>query len=89
MSDNGDGAGEAPELTLESECPEEAQYLFRLRKRFGHERGRGMWDDIGRTFSERYGAQDKATLQMKVHRAINKYGIWPEDEVRTFSPLSA
>ena len=70
------------ELELDPEAPEEEKYLFQLRKECLSERGKGMWEEMKARYSERFqGNFEKACLQMKVSRAVARYGIWPKKEV--------
>lgn len=74
------------ELTLRDDAPEDDKYLFQLRKEFIAEKGKGMWEEMKSKYSEKHqGNWEKAALQMKVSRAVAKYGVWPKTEV---SPLS-
>lgn len=73
------------ELTLRDDAPEDDKYLFQLRKEFIAEKGKGMWEEMKAKYSEKHqGNWEKAALQMKVSRAVAKYGVWPKTEV---SPL--
>ncbi|KAL2259713.1 hypothetical protein VTK26DRAFT_6515 [Humicola hyalothermophila] len=73
---------EPEELTLRDDAPDEEKYLFELRKQFLSEKGKGMWEEMKAKFSEKHhnGNYEKAALQMKVSRAVAKYGVWPERE---------
>ncbi|KAL2133831.1 hypothetical protein VTI74DRAFT_1597 [Chaetomium olivicolor] len=73
---------EEEELTLRSDAPEDDRFLFQLRKQFLSEKGKGMWEEMKAKYSERHngGQWEKAALQMKVSRAVAKYGEWPEKE---------
>lgn len=74
---------EEEELTLRDDAPEDEKFLFELRKQFISEKGKGMWEEMKAKYSERHngGNWEKAALQMKVSRAVAKYGVWPEKEV--------
>ena len=58
------------------------KYLFELRKEFISEKGKGMWEEMKAKYSEKHqGNWEKAALQMKVSRAVAKFGVWPKREV--------
>lgn len=77
---------EREELTLRDDAPEDEKYLFQLRNEFLSEKGKGMWDEIKAKYSEKHqGNWEKAALQMKLSRALVKFGQWPEKEV-SFHP---
>ncbi|KAK4136616.1 hypothetical protein BT67DRAFT_185627 [Trichocladium antarcticum] len=70
------------ELTLRDDAPEDEKYLFQLRKEFLSEKGKGMWEEMKTRYSAKHqGNWEKAALQMKVSRAVAKYGVWPEKEL--------
>ncbi|KAK4039325.1 hypothetical protein C8A01DRAFT_47175 [Parachaetomium inaequale] len=70
------------ELTLRDDAPEDDKYLFQLRKEFISEKGKGMWEEMKARYSEKHqGNWEKAALQMKVSRAVARYGVWPEKEI--------
>ena len=70
------------ELTLRDDAPEDDKYLFQLRKEFISEKGKGMWEEMKAKYSEKHqGSWEKAALQMKVSRAVAKFGVWPKREV--------
>ncbi|EAQ93498.1 hypothetical protein CHGG_01733 [Chaetomium globosum CBS 148.51] len=70
------------ELTLKDDAPEDDKYLFQLRKEFISEKGKGMWEEMKARYSEKHqGNWEKAALQMKVSRAVARYGVWPEREI--------
>jgi hypothetical protein len=70
------------ELTLRDDAPEDDKYLFELRKEFIAEKGKGMWEEMKAKYSEKHqGNWEKAALQMKVSRAVAKFGVWPKREV--------
>lgn len=70
------------ELTLREDAPEDDKYLFQLRKEFISEKGKGMWEEMKAKYSEKHqGNWEKAALQMKVSRAVAKFGVWPKREV--------
>jgi hypothetical protein len=70
------------ELTLRDDAPEDDKYLFQLRKEFLSEKGKGMWEEMKAKYSEKHqGNWEKAALQMKVSRAVARYGVWPQKEV--------
>jgi hypothetical protein len=70
------------ELTLRDDAPEDDKYLFQLRKEFISEKGKGMWEEMKAKYSEKHqGNWEKAALQMKVSRAVAKFGVWPKREV--------
>lgn len=74
---------EKEELTLRDDAPEEEKLLFGLRKKYIHEKGKGMWEEMKAQFTAKNkGHWEKAALQMKVSRAVAKYGVWPQREVR-------
>jgi hypothetical protein len=76
------------ELTLAENAPEDDKYLFQLRKEFLSEKGKGMWEEMKAKYSEKHqGNWEKAALQMKVSRAVAKFGVWPEKEVKTSHPV--
>lgn len=87
--ENGAGAngqledeGDREELTLRDDAPDDDKYLFQLRKEFISEKGKGMWEEMKAKYSEKHqGNWEKAALQMKVSRAVAKYGVWPKKEV--------
>ncbi|KAK4129387.1 hypothetical protein N657DRAFT_640002 [Parathielavia appendiculata] len=71
------------ELTLRDDAPEDDKYLFQLRKEFLSEKGKGMWEEMKAKYSEKHqGNWEKAALQMKVSRAVARYGVWPEKEIQ-------
>ncbi|KAL2023604.1 hypothetical protein VTK56DRAFT_1761 [Thermocarpiscus australiensis] len=73
---------ETEELTLRDDAPEDDKYLFQLRKQFLSEKGKGMWEEMKAKYSEKHqGNWEKAALQMKVSRAVAKYGEWPKREI--------
>jgi hypothetical protein len=75
------------ELTLRDDAPEDDKYLFQLRKEYISEKGKGMWEEIKARYSEKHqGNWEKAALQMKISRAVARYGVWPDKEVRNSSP---
>lgn len=77
------------ELTLREDAPDDDKYLFQLRKEFIAEKGKGMWEEMKAKYSEKHqGNWEKAALQMKVSRAVAKYGVWPKREVCCVSPYS-
>ncbi|KAK3383066.1 hypothetical protein B0T24DRAFT_515231 [Lasiosphaeria ovina] len=70
------------ELTLREDAPEDDKYLFQLRKEFISEKGKGMWEEMKARYSEKHqGNWEKAALQMKVSRAVAKFGVWPKREI--------
>ncbi|KXX77554.1 hypothetical protein MMYC01_207020 [Madurella mycetomatis] len=70
------------ELMLAENAPEDDKYLFQLRKEFLSEKGKGMWEEMKAKYSEKHqGNWEKAALQMKVSRAVAKFGVWPEREI--------
>ncbi|KAG7293229.1 hypothetical protein NEMBOFW57_003275 [Staphylotrichum longicolle] len=70
------------ELVLADDAPADDKYLFQLRKEFISEKGKGMWEEMKAKYSEKHqGNWEKAALQMKVSRAVARYGVWPENEV--------
>ncbi|KAJ4296990.1 hypothetical protein N0V88_003906 [Collariella sp. IMI 366227] len=72
---------EEEELTLRSDAPEDDKYLFQLRNKYISEKGKGMWEEMKTEYSKKHsGNWEKAALQMKVSRAVAKYGEWPERE---------
>lgn len=80
---------EEEELTLRDDAPEDDKYLFQLRKEFLSEKGKGMWEEMKAKYSEKHqGNWEKAALQMKVSRAVARYGVWPAKEVCCFPSLS-
>ncbi|KAK2073840.1 hypothetical protein P8C59_008087 [Phyllachora maydis] len=73
---------EKEELTLRDDAPEEEKLLFGLRKKYIHEKGKGMWEEMKAQFTAKNkGHWEKAALQMKVSRAVAKYGVWPQREL--------
>lgn len=80
------------ELILRDDAPEDDKYLFQLRKEFISEKGKGMWEEMKAKYSEKHqGNWEKAALQMKVSRAVAKFGVWPNREVssaNSFFPIS-
>ncbi|KAK3942782.1 hypothetical protein QBC46DRAFT_379428 [Diplogelasinospora grovesii] len=80
---NGQGADDdGEELSLRDDAPEDDKYLFQLRKEFLSEKGKGMWEEMKARYTEKHqGHWEKAALQMKVSRAVAKYGVWPEKEI--------
>ncbi|KAL2271020.1 hypothetical protein VTJ83DRAFT_391 [Remersonia thermophila] len=89
MGGGSDAAGAAfqsdddgEELTLRDDAPEDDKYLFRLRKECLSEKGKGMWEEMKARYTEKHpGNWEKAALQMKVSRAVARYGVWPEKEI--------
>ncbi|KAK3354681.1 hypothetical protein B0H65DRAFT_20792 [Neurospora tetraspora] len=76
------GEGDKEELTLHDDAPEDDKFLFQLRKEHISEKGKGMWEEMKAKYSEKHqGNWAKAALQMKVSRAVAKFGVWPEQEV--------
>ncbi|KAK4229691.1 hypothetical protein QBC38DRAFT_507972 [Podospora fimiseda] len=74
--------GDKEELTLRDDAPEDDKYLFQLRKEFISEKGKGMWEEMKAKYSEKHqGNWEKAALQMKVSRAVAKFGVWPKQEI--------
>lgn len=74
--------GDKEELTLHDDAPEDDKFLFQLRKEHISEKGKGMWEEMKARYSEKHqGNWEKAALQMKVSRAVAKFGVWPEQEV--------
>ncbi|KAK3984382.1 hypothetical protein QBC44DRAFT_252984 [Cladorrhinum sp. PSN332] len=74
--------GDKEELTLRDDAPEDDKYLFQLRKEFISEKGKGMWEEMKAKYSEKHqGNWEKAALQMKVSRAVAKFGVWPKKEI--------
>ncbi|KAM7193559.1 hypothetical protein V8F20_008332 [Naviculisporaceae sp. PSN 640] len=70
------------ELTLRDDAPVDDKDLFQLRKESIHEKGKGMWEEIKAKYSEKHqGNWEKAALQMKVSRAVAKFGVWPKREI--------
>jgi hypothetical protein len=70
------------EIVLADDAPADDKYLFQLRKEFISEKGKGMWEEMKTKYSEKHqGNWEKAALQMKVSRAVARYGVWPEKEV--------
>ncbi|KAK0657146.1 hypothetical protein B0T16DRAFT_53028 [Cercophora newfieldiana] len=70
------------ELVLRDDAPEDDKYLFQLRKEFISEKGKGMWEEMKAKYSEKHqGNWEKAALQMKVSRAVAKFGVWPKREI--------
>lgn len=68
-------------LKLSDNAPPEDKFLFELRQKFICEKGKGMWDDIAASYAAKYQVMEKAALQMKISRAVAKYGEWPDKEV--------
>jgi len=76
------GDEDREKLTLGEDTPEDDKLLFQLRKEFISEKGKGMWEEIKAKYSEKHqGNWEKAALQMKVSRAVAKYGVWPQREI--------
>jgi hypothetical protein len=76
------------ELVLRDDAPEDDRYLFQLRKEFISEKGKGMWEEMKAKYSEKHqGSWEKAALQMKVSRAVAKFGVWPTREVSKLSKI--
>ena len=76
------------ELTLRDDAPDDDKYLFQLRKEFISEKGKGMWEEMKAKYSEKHqGNWEKAALQMKVSRAVAKFGVWPKKEASGTTPL--
>ncbi|KAL1839420.1 hypothetical protein VTJ49DRAFT_1521 [Mycothermus thermophilus] len=70
------------ELTLRDDAPEDDKFLFQLRKEFLSEKGKGMWEEMKAKYTEKHaGNWEKAALQMKVSRAVARYGVWPQKEI--------
>ncbi|KAK0617858.1 hypothetical protein B0T17DRAFT_642778 [Bombardia bombarda] len=70
------------ELTLRDDAPDDDKYIFQLRKEFISEKGKGMWEEMKAKYSEKHqGNWEKAALQMKVSRAVAKFGVWPTREI--------
>ena len=77
-----EGEGNKEELILHDDAPEDDKFLFQLRKEHISEKGKGMWEEMKAKYSERHqGNWEKAALQMKISRAVAKFGVWPEQEV--------
>ncbi|KAL0465384.1 hypothetical protein QR685DRAFT_558023 [Neurospora intermedia] len=75
--------GVEEELTLHDDAPEDDKFLFQLRKEHISEKGKGMWEEMKAKYSEKHqGNWEKAALQMKVSRAVAKFGVWPEQEIQ-------
>ncbi|KAK3341307.1 hypothetical protein B0T25DRAFT_465074 [Lasiosphaeria hispida] len=84
QSSGGNGVDEEDrdELTLRDDAPDDDKYLFELRKEFISEKGKGMWEEMKAKYSEKHqGNWEKAALQMKVSRAVAKFGVWPKREI--------
>lgn len=82
-----------PTLMFKESAPPDLKRLLELRKEFHSDKGRGMWDDITKVyngeFGTQYGEHDRARLQMKLTRGVNRYGLLPESEVSlSWSPAS-
>ncbi|KAK3694921.1 hypothetical protein B0T22DRAFT_87258 [Podospora appendiculata] len=76
------GDEDMEELTLRDDAPDDDKYLFQLRKEFLSEKGKGMWEEMKSKYSEKHqGNWEKAALQMKVSRAVAKFGVWPKKEI--------
>jgi hypothetical protein len=70
-----------PKLELTDSAPADLKKLLELRKLCYDEKGRGMWDEITRLYNAEYGEHDRARLQMKLTRGVNRYAKLPESEV--------
>ncbi|EGO51653.1 hypothetical protein NEUTE1DRAFT_125320 [Neurospora tetrasperma FGSC 2508] len=80
---NQDEKGVEEELTLHDDAPDDDKFLFQLRKEHISEKGKGMWEEMKAKYSEKHqGNWEKAALQMKVSRAVAKFGVWPEQEIQ-------
>ncbi|KAA8636194.1 hypothetical protein SMACR_04989 [Sordaria macrospora] len=78
-----EGEGNKEELILHDDAPEDDKFLFQLRKEHISEKGKGMWEEMKAKYSERHhGNWEKAALQMKISRAVAKFGVWPEQEIQ-------
>lgn len=73
--------GECEPLKLNDKAPVEDRFLFELRQKYIGEKGKGMWEDISAEYAAKYQPMEKAALQMKISRAVAKYGEWPPTEV--------
>lgn len=71
----------AEQITLSDDAPEPDRYLFELRNSMLESKGKGMWEALQSAFTGRYGAKERAALQMQLSRAVMKHGQWPESEV--------
>ncbi|EJT80356.1 hypothetical protein GGTG_00356 [Gaeumannomyces tritici R3-111a-1] len=74
-----------PTLVLKNSAPADLKRLLELRKEFNNDKGKGMWDDITKAYNAEFGTQygdehDRARLQMKLTRGINRYAELPKAE---------
>ncbi|KAH8899243.1 hypothetical protein GQ53DRAFT_801828 [Thozetella sp. PMI_491] len=86
-STSGLAAGDSPPvkkefITLAEGCSHDDRRLFALRLKYDHIKGKGMWDKIGDEFDDKSAGKGREALQMRVHRMVAKYGVWPEAEER-------
>jgi len=87
-------AGEAddenrPQLTLDDTASEEDRFIFEKRQELAAAKGKGMWDILIKAYEEKYKCTTiKATLQMRLSRAVRRSGVWPAQEVSFFLPPS-
>ncbi|KAL8394871.1 hypothetical protein RB595_002712 [Gaeumannomyces hyphopodioides] len=76
--------GCSPTLVLKESAPADLKRLLELRKEFNNDKGKGMWDDITKAynaeFGTQYGEHDRARLQMKLTRGVNRYALLPTSE---------
>jgi hypothetical protein len=73
-------AGETDFLELDERAEPDDRFLFELRRKYRNQKGKGMWDDIQRDYGARYKPMKKEALQMKISRAVAKWGKWPDEE---------
>jgi hypothetical protein len=74
------------QLTLQDDCPPEDRELFQLRLKHQGAKGQ-MWQAISAEYAENHGELKTPALQMKVSRAVMRYGIWPTREVSILARL--
>ncbi|KAI0391294.1 hypothetical protein F5Y17DRAFT_468316 [Xylariaceae sp. FL0594] len=80
------GAAPAPpprSLELKPDAPEDGRFLVEMRCRMRAEKGKGIWDHIQHAYLREFGREKtRENLQMLSIRTVQKYGIWPADEIQ-------
>ncbi|KAI1816888.1 hypothetical protein GGS20DRAFT_148249 [Poronia punctata] len=71
-------------LALDPKAPEDCRFLVEMRSRMSVGKGKDMWNQIQQAYHERFGGElkTKENLQMLLIRTVQKYAIWPDDEIR-------
>ncbi|KAG5923839.1 hypothetical protein E4U53_003495 [Claviceps sorghi] len=75
-------SGEECHPALKEDCPEEAEFLFKLEFKYRERKGKDMWKKIHADYVAKYGETkvEKAALQMKLRRARTKHIRWLEED---------